>query len=220
MTTVSNIQAMTPQCYQQQSHVLAGRLKSLMTTQDAIELHKCVEQANELFCINVAEGWKLLRETRLHVLLRNLAMSRSTYGDPTFCSSVLSFLADIVDYASGLHKRVEDPVVDQLLAWGDRLWGRLFAVLDDIAGSNRHHPCIGDSLAELTLAYHNLYYERERLPNLIMSHYGSLVMYAWMYRLGSGKENRALHIFDNLLTSATAAECSAFCQSFIDNRAR
>ncbi len=78
----------------------------------------------------------------------------------TYCSSVLSFLADIVEYASGLDKRVEDPVIDQLLAWGDKFWERLLTMLETIAASSRLHPSLGNSLAELTLAYDNLYCER------------------------------------------------------------
>ncbi|TFY69592.1 hypothetical protein EVG20_g3086 [Dentipellis fragilis] len=208
--------AMAHPCYRQQSRTLVDRLVALLATRDVVELHKCVEKANEHFCMNNAEGWKSLRETRLHVLLKNIIMSRSTYSDATYCSSVLSFLADIVEYASGLDKRVEDPVIDQLLAWGDKFWERLLTMLETIAASSRLHPSLGNSLAELTLAYHNLYCERDRIPNLIMSHFGNLVVYAWLYRLGSGQDDRALHIFDNLLRHAKPSECSTFCQNFIE----
>ncbi|KAA1472017.1 hypothetical protein DENSPDRAFT_929995 [Dentipellis sp. KUC8613] len=196
----------------------AARLQHLLRTGDRVEVHKCVERTHEAFCMNVREGWSVCRDGRLPLLLRNVILDRSTYSDPTYSAAVLSFFADIVEYASGLDRRVRDRVVDELLAWGDKIWETLLVMLQTIVHHCRLFPCLGTSLAELTLAYNNLYCERDKVPKLIGSDFGRLVMCAWACRIGSGPDDRALHIFETLRRRAPAAQCSSFCQRFVNAR--
>ncbi|KAA1478443.1 hypothetical protein DENSPDRAFT_845593 [Dentipellis sp. KUC8613] len=167
----------------------------------------------ELIGADMPDNWKACFELNVPKLLGRILMDRRTNADPELSARVLSLLAYIVNRVFELERYIKQPIVEQLLSWSNLLFQVLVAMRDTIRTAvtqSRPHP--SDGVLNLVAAYGRLYRQRDNYPQLLPSHFGILVIYAWAHyanRSNSGG-GTTLQIFDRMLMHAPDQVCVPF----------